>query len=104
MRSPSTRTVHAPHSPRSQPFFVPVSARRSRSASSSVTLGSTATAYLRPLTDSVISMASATSPAVVGATAGTDEAADAGTGTSVAPAAATAVDFNTVRRVWVVAG
>ena len=39
MRRPSTSTVHAPHCPRSQPFFVPVAAY-SRSASSSVTRGS----------------------------------------------------------------
>ena len=40
MRRPSTSTVQAPHWPRSQPFLVPVRPRRSRSASSSVTRGS----------------------------------------------------------------
>src|SRR5271165_3606839 len=39
-RRPSTCTVHAPHSPRSHPFFVPVSASSSRKASSSVMRGS----------------------------------------------------------------
>src|SRR5579871_4778483 len=40
MRRPSTSTVQAPHWPRSQPFFVPVRCRRSRSRSSRVTRGS----------------------------------------------------------------
>ena len=39
-RRPSTCTVQAPHWPWSQPFFEPVSARWSRSASSSVVRGS----------------------------------------------------------------
>jgi hypothetical protein len=37
-RRPSTCTVQAPHSPRSQPFFVPVNASCSRKASSSARL------------------------------------------------------------------
>src|SRR6187431_1358745 len=40
IRLPSTRTVQAPHWPRSHPFFVPVSWRRSRRRSSIVTRGS----------------------------------------------------------------
>ena len=38
MRRPSTRTVQAPHCPRSQPFLVPVRCSCSRRRSSSVTL------------------------------------------------------------------
>ena len=38
---PSSSTVQAPHVPRSQTFFGPVISRRLRSASSSVTRGST---------------------------------------------------------------
>jgi hypothetical protein len=52
MRRPSTCTVQAPHSPRSQPFFVPVSASCSRKASSSVVRGSTVTVRGSPLTSS----------------------------------------------------
>src|SRR5438067_5304527 len=48
-RRPSTSTVHAPHCPRSQPFFVPVRCSRSRSASSSVTRGSSASSSALPL-------------------------------------------------------
>src|SRR5882724_8759107 len=40
IRRPSTRTVHAPHWPRSHPFLVPVRSRRSRRRSRSVTRGS----------------------------------------------------------------
>src|SRR6185295_14203082 len=40
IRRPLTRTVHAPHCPWSQPFFVPVRCRCSRSASSSEVRGS----------------------------------------------------------------
>src|ERR1700731_958634 len=51
IRRPSTRTVHAPHWPRSQPFLVPVRCRRSRSRSSSVTRGSSSSTSRRtPLT------------------------------------------------------
>ena len=50
MRCPLTITVQAPHCPWSQPFFVPVSARCSRSASSNVVRGSRSRAYFRPLT------------------------------------------------------
>src|ERR1700704_3812166 len=49
-RRPSTCTVQAPHSPRSQPFFVPVSPNSSRKASSSVVRGSTAIVRGSPLT------------------------------------------------------
>src|SRR5438132_14113476 len=48
-RRPSTSTVQAPHWPWSQPFLVPVSPSRSRSASSSETLGSTSSAWSVPL-------------------------------------------------------
>jgi hypothetical protein len=39
-RRPSTRTVQAPHCPRSHPFFVPVKLSRSRKRSSNVMRGS----------------------------------------------------------------
>jgi hypothetical protein len=48
-RLPSTSTVQAPHAPWSQPFFVPVSPSRSRSASSSVTRASTCSRSDLPL-------------------------------------------------------
>ena len=54
IRRPLMCTVQAPHSPRSQPFFVPVNWRRLRSASSSVTRGSTVTECGCPLTVSVM--------------------------------------------------
>src|SRR5216684_1202713 len=50
MRRPSICTVQAPHSPRSQPFFVPVSPSSSRNASSSVMRGSTISVRAWPLT------------------------------------------------------
>lgn len=40
-RRPSRSTVHAPHSPRLQPFFAPVRSRRSRNTSSNETRTST---------------------------------------------------------------
>ena len=49
-RLPSSSTVHAPHAPWSQPFFVPVSPSWSRSASSSVTRASSSTSRGAPLT------------------------------------------------------
>src|SRR5690349_19646876 len=49
-RRPPTWTVHAPHSPRSQAFFVPVKPSSSRNASSSVVRGSTIIARTWPLT------------------------------------------------------
>ncbi len=55
MRRPSSRTVQAPHWPRSQPFLVPVRSRRSRSRSSRVTRGSSSsTVRRRPLMVSVM--------------------------------------------------
>src|SRR5581483_8887993 len=48
--SPSTSTVHAPHTPCSHPTCVPVSSRSSRSTSANVLLGSTNTSCGRPLT------------------------------------------------------
>ena len=54
VRRPPARTVQAPHWPRSQPFFVPVSFRCSRSASRSVVRGSSAgSECVSPLTRSV---------------------------------------------------
>src|ERR1700744_4396748 len=51
IRRPSTRTVQAPHWPRSHPFLVPVSNSRSRRRSSSVTRGSSrSTSRRSPLT------------------------------------------------------
>jgi hypothetical protein len=55
MRTPSTSTVQAPHAPWSQPFFVPVSSRYSRSASKRLTCGSTSRTRADPLIRSVIS-------------------------------------------------
>ena len=57
-RRPATCTVQAPHSPRSQPIFVPVSPNRSRKASSSVTRGSSTMTCALPLTRNVISRSS----------------------------------------------
>ena len=57
-RRPATCTVQAPHSPRSQPIFVPVSPNRSRKASSSVTRGSNTMTCALPLTRNVISRSS----------------------------------------------
>jgi hypothetical protein len=47
---PSTRTVHAPHSPSPQPYFVPVSSSDSRSTQSRRVSGSASTARADPLT------------------------------------------------------
>ena len=52
-RRPSTCTVQAPHWPWSHPFLLPVRPAYSRSASSSVTRGSSWSARSRPLTRSV---------------------------------------------------
>src|SRR6185436_3712410 len=46
---PSTRTVHVPHSPSSQPCLVPVRFRSSRKTSSSVLCGEKATSVCSPL-------------------------------------------------------
>ena len=59
---PSMITVQAPQAPRSQTRFWPVISRRVRSASSSVTRGSTDSACRRPFTVSVM----ATSPGPTG--------------------------------------
>ena len=48
--SPSSRTVHAPQSPASQPTFVPVSPRSSRRTSTRRRIGSTSSAWPTPLT------------------------------------------------------
>jgi hypothetical protein len=53
MGSPSTRTVHTPQSPTLQPFLVPVRCSASRSTSSSVCPGATATVRGSPLIVSV---------------------------------------------------
>src|SRR6266550_3367906 len=46
---PSTRMVHVPHSPNSQPCLVPVNPRSSRRTSSSVLCGAKATSAVSPL-------------------------------------------------------
>src|SRR5918992_3520374 len=46
---PSTSTAHVPHSPSSQPCFVPVRLRSSRKTSSSVLCGAKATSTCSPL-------------------------------------------------------
>src|ERR1700686_5443239 len=46
---PSTRMVHVPHSPNSQPCFVPVNPRSSRRTSSKVLCGAKATSAASPL-------------------------------------------------------
>src|SRR6267378_1091377 len=56
-RLPFTCTVHAPHCPWSQPFFVPVRATVSRRQSSSVVRGSTRSWWSLPLMRSVIGTA-----------------------------------------------
>src|ERR1700722_5627975 len=61
IRLPSMRTVQAPHSPRSQPFLVPVSAKCSRNASSSVIRGSIVMRCVWPLTIIVTVMHSSVS-------------------------------------------
>jgi hypothetical protein len=48
--SPSTSTVHAPHSPSPQPSFVPVSPRSSRSTSSKRLRPGTRSSRSRPFT------------------------------------------------------
>src|SRR5579862_3494685 len=50
IRRPSTWTVHAPHSPRSQDFLGPVRPNSSRNASRSVVRGSTLSLRGEPLT------------------------------------------------------
>src|SRR3954465_7267146 len=50
IRRPSAISVHAPHWPRSQPFFVPVSPSRSRRASSRVVRTSTVSRRPAPFT------------------------------------------------------
>src|SRR5579862_6316710 len=50
IRRPSTWTVHAPHSPRSQDFLGPVKPNSSRNASRSVVRGSTLSVHSEPLT------------------------------------------------------
>src|SRR5215207_8840362 len=55
IRSPSARTVHAPHAPWLQPFFEPVSPRWSRTRSSRDTRGSDGKGTLRPLMEIIIS-------------------------------------------------
>src|SRR4029077_19480010 len=53
--TPSTRTVHAPQEESSQPRFDPVRSSSWRSTSSSSSLGSIASSYLRPFTRSSMS-------------------------------------------------
>ena len=54
--TPSSRTVHAPQTPCSQPTWVPVRPRRWRRKSVSSSRGSTCSATTRPFTVSVISV------------------------------------------------
>src|SRR5215467_9233100 len=71
MRFPSTRTVHAPHWPWSQPFFVPVRLSRSRRTSSKVVQGATFKVASSPLTYRVIELVRGNSAAArVGVAAG----------------------------------
>src|SRR5581483_8189937 len=56
--SPSSSTVHAPHTPCSHPRCVPVSSQSSRSVSASVLRGSMSTTRRRPLTVSVTGISS----------------------------------------------
>ncbi len=56
IRTPSASTVQAPQAPWSQPFFGPVTPRRSRSASSRLTHGSTSSAATSPFTFILISV------------------------------------------------
>ena len=69
MRLPSTSTVQAPHWPRSQPFFEPVSPTTSRSASSSVTRGSSASRWSMPLMRRTTGIVAAGAGAAFGAAA-----------------------------------
>ena len=55
-------SAHAPHSPSSQPCFVPVSARSSRNTSSRVLLSATTTSCCSPLTRNRMRSAIATPP------------------------------------------
>ena len=52
--APSSRTVHEPHWPMPQPYFVPVRFSSSRSAQSSGISGSTSSVYGFPLMVSFI--------------------------------------------------
>ena len=77
MRRPLTSTVHAPHWPWSQPFFVPVSWRRSRRASSRVVRGSTWRSCDAPLilrVSGIVSAPVGTPGAAGGASAPTERA------------------------------
>ena len=67
--SPLTRTVHAPHTPCSQPTCVPVSLRCSRRKSAKFRRGSTFASTRSPLTTSEIATAAVTPmpPAEIGA-------------------------------------
>src|SRR6202050_1982769 len=69
-RRPFMCTVHAPHWPWSQPFFVPGSWRFSRSASRRVTRGSNATWWSFPLILSTIGTAPGTSAPGIASVAG----------------------------------
>src|SRR5690349_565859 len=52
--SPSTRTVHAPHSASSQPIFVPVRCSRWRSSVERVSPGTGSNEYCLPFTERFI--------------------------------------------------
>src|SRR5689334_2193931 len=59
VRLPSTSTMHAPHAPSPQPYFVPVSFRSSRSTSSNERSGSVVTSTVFPFTESFVRIGSA---------------------------------------------
>src|SRR5579871_4508358 len=89
MALPSATTVHIPHMPRSQPYFVPVRSSCSRSRYSSVQFGWTLSDCATPLTVSVRGMPPL---AGVGATAwGTVVGCGFGVGCGCAAAAGAAV-------------
>src|SRR5262245_55687421 len=64
-RLPFTCTVHAPHCPWSQPFFVPVHWSRSRSRSSNDARTSTVIACRAPFTDKLMVISKGTSVACI---------------------------------------
>src|SRR5262249_28483831 len=88
-RLPFTCTVHAPHWPWSQPFFVPVSTTVSRMQSSNVVRGSIFNLWSLPLIRSVIGTALSIAGALASPEYGPSEAfAGRGTYAAIKPAAA----------------
>src|SRR5439155_15277990 len=72
--TPSSSTRQAPHSPRPQPYFGPLSCRSLRSTCSSGASAGTASACAWPLTVNAIGFASAHEPAILGVHLQVDEA------------------------------